>query len=83
MLCPSFFIRPSETLVLVALVHLGHIGTIAVECNTTDARLTRNVGSAVVDTGVDVARIGGDRSLTGQLALGLAWGLRCGALAVC
>jgi len=83
MLCPSFFIRTSETLVLVALVHLAHVRAVAVERNTTDAGLARYVGGAVVDTGVDIAGVRGDRGLTRKLALGLAWGLRCGTLAVC
>jgi hypothetical protein len=74
---------PSQDLVLVALVHLAHVCTIAVERNATDTLLTRNIGSAVVDTDIDVAGVGGDWGLAGCFALGLAWGLRCGALAVC
>jgi len=70
-------------LVLVALVQLAHIRTVAIEHDTLDALFSRYIGGAVVDTDVDIARVRGDWGLAGCLALGLAWGFRCGALAVC
>jgi len=77
------FLFPARLLVLVALVHLAHIRAVAVEDNATNSLLTRNIGSAVVDTDVDIAGVGGDWGLTGRLPLGLAWSFRCRALAVC